>query len=135
MELLCGPDGELPEKLRNLETRLIKLDHGQRDRDPNVRWDDVGCKTAPHKEAVYSTPHFRKNVLEKDGLFNLSNETTDAIRRLTKGYSGPDMKKEDMRLINLQGFEKALEEVRPSVSLNELGTYEKWNMQFGSLSL
>lgn len=32
-------------------------------------------------------------------------------------------------------LEKALQEVRPSVSLNELGMYEKWNEQFGSLSL
>ncbi|KAL0351140.1 UNVERIFIED_CONTAM: ATPase family AAA domain-containing protein FIGL1 [Sesamum radiatum] len=101
-----------------------------------------------------------KNLLEKDGLFNLSNEDTDTICKLTEGYSGSDMKnlvkdasmgplrealkqgieitklkKEDMRPVNLQDFEKALHEVRPSVSLNELGTYEKWNEQFGSLSL
>ncbi|XP_042007900.1 ATPase family AAA domain-containing protein FIGL1-like [Salvia splendens] len=101
-----------------------------------------------------------KNLLEKDGLFNLSNEDTDTICRLTEGYSGSDMKnlvkdasmgplrealkqgieitklkKEDMRPVNLQDFEKALQEVRPSVSLNELGTYVKWNEQFGSLSL
>ncbi|GJW32064.1 ATPase family AAA domain-containing protein FIGL1, partial [Tanacetum coccineum] len=31
-------------------------------------------------------------------------------------------------------FEDALKEVRPSVSLHELGTYEEWNNQFGSLS-
>ena len=35
----------------------------------------------------------------------------------------------------MQDFEDALQEVRPSVSLNELGTYEEWNKQFGSLSL
>ncbi|KAL6508188.1 Fidgetin-like protein 1 [Orobanche hederae] len=101
-----------------------------------------------------------KNLLEKDGLFNLSDQDIDTICRITEGYSGSDMKnlvkdasmgplrealiqgieitklkKEDMRAVNLQDFEKALQEVRPSVSLNELGTYEKWNEQFGSLSL
>ncbi|KAH6823779.1 P-loop containing nucleoside triphosphate hydrolases superfamily protein [Perilla frutescens var. hirtella] len=101
-----------------------------------------------------------KNLLEKDGLFNLSNEDIDSICKITDGYSGSDMKnlvkdasmgplrealehgieitklkEEDMRPVNLQDFEKSLQEVRPSVSLNELGTYEKWNEQFGSLSL
>ncbi|XP_042012012.1 ATPase family AAA domain-containing protein FIGL1-like [Salvia splendens] len=32
-----------------------------------------------------ANPWIIKNVLEKDGLFNLSNETTDTICRLTKG--------------------------------------------------
>ncbi|CAI9111576.1 OLC1v1011833C1 [Oldenlandia corymbosa var. corymbosa] len=42
MELLCGPDGELPEKLRNLEPRLIEhVSNEIMDRDPNVRWDDI----------------------------------------------------------------------------------------------
>ncbi|GER38918.1 P-loop containing nucleoside triphosphatehydrolases superfamily protein [Striga asiatica] len=101
-----------------------------------------------------------KNLLEKDGLFNLSDKDTDTICKLTEGYSGSDMKnlvkdapkgpprealkqgieitklkKEDMRAVNLQDFEKALQEVRLSVSLNEFGTYEKWNEQFGSISL
>ncbi|KAE8021335.1 hypothetical protein FH972_007233 [Carpinus fangiana] len=101
-----------------------------------------------------------RNLLEKDGLFKLSNEEIDTICNMTEGYSGSDMKnlvkdasmgplrealtqgieitklkKEDMRPVILQDFENALQEVRPSVSLNELGTYEKWNKQFGSLSL
>lgn len=43
MEMLCGPDGELPEKLRNLEPRLIEhVSNEIMDRDPNVRWDDIG---------------------------------------------------------------------------------------------
>ncbi|KAH9622512.1 hypothetical protein KSS87_005656, partial [Heliosperma pusillum] len=42
LELLCGPDGELPEKLRNLEPRLIEhVSNEIMDRDPNVRWDDI----------------------------------------------------------------------------------------------
>lgn len=42
MELLCGPDGELPEKLRNLEPRLIEhVSNEIMDRDPNVRWEDI----------------------------------------------------------------------------------------------
>ncbi|XP_021888249.1 ATPase family AAA domain-containing protein FIGL1 isoform X2 [Carica papaya] len=101
-----------------------------------------------------------RNLLEKDGLFTLSKEDIDAICRLTDGYSGSDMKnlvkdasmgplrealrhgieitqlkKEDMRPVNLQDFENGLQEVRPSVSLNELGIYEEWNKQFGSLAL
>jgi SpoVK/Ycf46/Vps4 family AAA+-type ATPase len=41
--MLCGPDGELPEKLRNLEPRLIEhISNEIMVRDPNVRWDDIG---------------------------------------------------------------------------------------------
>lgn len=41
--MLCGPDGELPEKLRNLEPRLIEhVSNEIMDRDPNVRWNDIG---------------------------------------------------------------------------------------------
>ncbi|KAF2316425.1 hypothetical protein GH714_041766 [Hevea brasiliensis] len=101
-----------------------------------------------------------RNLLEKDGLFKLSKEEIDNICNLTEGYSGSDMKnlvkdasmgplrealkqgieitklkKEDMRPVTLQDFEKALQEVRPSVSSSELGTYDQWNKQFGSLSL
>ena len=43
LEMLCGPDGELPEKLRNLEPRLIEhVSNEIMDKDPNVRWDDIG---------------------------------------------------------------------------------------------
>ncbi|KAG7985905.1 hypothetical protein I3843_03G051100 [Carya illinoinensis] len=101
-----------------------------------------------------------RNLLEKDGLFKLSKEEIDMICNLTEGYSGSDMKnlvkdasmgplrealrqgieitklkKDDMRPVTLQDFENALQEVRPSVSLNELSTYDEWNKQFGSLSL
>lgn len=101
-----------------------------------------------------------RNLLEKDGLFKLSEEETSVVCKLTEGYSGSDMKnlvkdasmgplrealqrgveitelsKEDMRPVMLKDFEAALQEVRPSVSANELGTYEEWNRQFGSLSI
>ncbi|KAK4346195.1 hypothetical protein RND71_032534 [Anisodus tanguticus] len=101
-----------------------------------------------------------KSLLEKDGLFKLSDEDIVSICKLTEGYSGSDMKnlvkdasmgplrealthgieitklkKEDMRPVTLQDFESALQEVRPSVSLNELGAYEDWNKQFGSLAI
>ncbi|PKA57742.1 Katanin p60 ATPase-containing subunit A1 [Apostasia shenzhenica] len=101
-----------------------------------------------------------RNLLEKDGLFKLSNDDTTTICKLTEGYSGSDMKnlvkdasmgplrealkqgieitnlrKEDMRPVTLVDFESALSEVRPSVSLDELGIYEEWNKQFGSLSM
>lgn len=101
-----------------------------------------------------------KNLLEKDGLFTLSEEDIISICKITEGYSGSDMKnlvkdasmgplretlrkgidianlkKEDMRTVMFQDFENALQEVRPSVSQNELGIYEEWNQQFGSLSM
>ncbi|KAK8923425.1 Katanin p60 ATPase-containing subunit A1 [Platanthera zijinensis] len=101
-----------------------------------------------------------RNLLAKDGLFKLSDEDTASICKLTEGYSGSDMKnlvkdasmgplrealrqgieitklkKEDMRPVILQDFEDSLQEVRPSVSYNELSTYEEWNRQFGSLSM
>ncbi|KAF4397477.1 hypothetical protein G4B88_027217 [Cannabis sativa] len=275
LELLCGPDGELPEKLRNLEPRLIEhVSNEIMDKDPNVRWEDIG-KTMIGKaiageakatffyisassltskwigegeklvRALFGVASCRQpavifvdeidsllsqrksegehessrrlktqfliemegfdsgseqilligatnrpqeldeaarrrltkrlyiplpssearawiiqNLLKKDGLFKLEKEDIDTICKLTEGYSGSDMKnlvkdasmgplrealkqgieitklkKEDMRPVTLKDFEQALQEVRPSVSLNELGTYEKWNNQFGSLSL
>ncbi|TKY46389.1 Fidgetin protein 1 [Spatholobus suberectus] len=101
-----------------------------------------------------------RNLLEKDGLFKLSNKEMDIICNLTEGYSGSDVKNlvkdasmgplrealrqgieitklkmEDMRPVTLQDFENSLQQVRPSVSPNELGTYDQWNKQFGSLSL
>ncbi|XP_023741378.1 ATPase family AAA domain-containing protein FIGL1 [Lactuca sativa] len=100
-----------------------------------------------------------RNLLNKDGLFKLSTEDIDTICKLTDGYSGSDMtnlvkdasmgpireileqgaeitnlKMEDMRSVTLQDFKDALQEVRTSVSQNELGKYEEWNNQFGSLS-
>lgn len=101
-----------------------------------------------------------QNLLQKDGLFTLSEDDMNIICKLTEGYSGSDMKnlvkdatmgplrealkrgieitnltKDDMRLVTLQDFKDALQEVRPSVSQNELGIYDNWNNQFGSLSL
>lgn len=101
-----------------------------------------------------------KNLLEKDGLLTLSIEDISSICKITEGYSGSDMKnlvkdasmgplrealrkgidianlkKEDMRPVMFQDFKNALQEVRPSVSQNELTIYEEWNQQFGSLSV
>ena len=57
MELLCGPDGELPEKLRNLEPRLIEhVSNEIMDKDPNVRWEDIGnilCSKFSYKSQVF----------------------------------------------------------------------------------
>ncbi|XP_050234567.1 ATPase family AAA domain-containing protein FIGL1 [Mercurialis annua] len=317
LEMLCGPDGELPEKLRNLEPRLLEhISNEIMDRDPNVRWDDIagldhakkcvtemviwpllrpdifkGCRSPGRGLLLFGPPGTGKtmigkaiageakatffyisassltskwigegeklvralfgvascrqpavifvdeidsllsqrksegehessrrlktqfliemegfdsgseqilligatnrpqeldeaarrrltkrlyiplpssearawiarNLLEKDGLFKLSDEEIDTICNLTAGYSGSDMKnlvkdasmgplrealkqgieitklkKEDMRPVTLKDFEMSLNEVRPSVSLSELGTYDKWNQQFGSLAI
>ncbi|KDO63950.1 hypothetical protein CISIN_1g0064112mg, partial [Citrus sinensis] len=54
---------------------------------------------------------------------------------LRQGIEITRLQKEDMQPVTLQDFENALPQVRASVSLNELGIYEEWNKQFGSLSL
>jgi hypothetical protein len=54
LEMLCGPDGELPEKLRNLEPRLIEhISNEIMDKDPNVRWDDIGWYTLPFSSSEF----------------------------------------------------------------------------------
>jgi hypothetical protein len=41
--LLAGPDGKLPDRLRNLEPRLLEhVSNEVMDQDPAVRWDDIG---------------------------------------------------------------------------------------------
>ncbi|RHN50628.1 putative microtubule-severing ATPase [Medicago truncatula] len=101
-----------------------------------------------------------RNLLEKDELFKLSNEEMEIICDLTEGYSGSDMKnlvkdasmgplreameqgidimelkKEDFRPVTLQDFLNSMKDIRSSVSANELGIYEEWNKQFGSLQI
>ncbi|KAM6573185.1 hypothetical protein CsatA_017265 [Cannabis sativa] len=109
LELLCGPDGELPEKLRNLEPRLIEhVSNEIMDKDPNVRWEDIGATNRPQEldeaarrrltkrlyiplpsSAVTDNEEARawiiQNLLKKDGLFKLGKEDVDTICKLTEG--------------------------------------------------
>ncbi|KAJ4766120.1 P-loop containing nucleoside triphosphate hydrolases superfamily protein [Rhynchospora pubera] len=42
MEMLCGPDGKIPDKLKNIEPRLIEhISNEIMEKDPNVRWSDI----------------------------------------------------------------------------------------------
>ncbi|BBN13417.1 fidgetin-like protein 1 [Marchantia polymorpha subsp. ruderalis] len=101
-----------------------------------------------------------RSLLNKDGLMTLSDDEVETICTRTDGYSGSDMKNlvkeasmgplrealtqgkdiskisnDEMRSISLQDFMSALQQVRASVSQHELGLYEDWNKQFGSLAL
>lgn len=101
-----------------------------------------------------------RSLLNKDGLMTLSDDEVETICNRTDGYSGSDMKNlvkeasmgplrealtqgkdiskisnDEMRSISLQDFMSALQQVRASVSQHELGLYEDWNKQFGSLAL
>jgi SpoVK/Ycf46/Vps4 family AAA+-type ATPase len=101
-----------------------------------------------------------RNLLGKDGLLSLTDAEIESICMTTDGYSGSDMKnlvkeasmgplrealmqgrdignisKDEMRPISVQDFMNALQQVRPSVSDSELGLYQDWNRQFGSLAI
>lgn len=56
MELLCGPDGEIPEKLKNIEPRLIEhISNEIMEKDPNVRWSDIGISANPCTGSTINT--------------------------------------------------------------------------------
>jgi len=84
----------------------------------------------------------------------VSENDLEAIRERSKGYSGSDMdnlcreaalgpirsikdimniEQEAVRPIRLEDFEKALTQVRASVSQSDLTSYLDWNKQFGSI--
>jgi SpoVK/Ycf46/Vps4 family AAA+-type ATPase len=53
---------------------------------------------------------------------------------LMQGREIGNISKDEMRPISVQDFMTALQQVRPSVSESEVGLYEDWNCQFGSLA-
>jgi hypothetical protein len=56
MEMLCGPDGEIPDKLKNIEPRLIEhISNEIMEKDPNVRWSDIGTSAnsnVPDRQSI-----------------------------------------------------------------------------------
>jgi SpoVK/Ycf46/Vps4 family AAA+-type ATPase len=54
---------------------------------------------------------------------------------LMQGRDIGNISKDEMRPISVQDFMNALQQVRPSVSESELGLYQDWNRQFGSLAI
>lgn len=51
MELLAGPDGQLPDRLRNLEPKLLEhVSNEIMDQDPAVHWDDIGKLPSLHEK-------------------------------------------------------------------------------------
>ncbi|CAB4477246.1 unnamed protein product [Rhizophagus irregularis] len=95
-----------------------------------------------------------KNLLSKQ-KHSLTDEQIHEICKKTEGYSGSDMdglcreaalgpirvigdirtiSADDVRSINYSDFLDALTQVRASVSDRDLELYNKWNLEYGSLS-
>lgn len=56
LEMLRGPDGQLPEKLRHLEPHLLeRIIYEIMDTDLNVCWDDIGNIIRFIKKLTYSS--------------------------------------------------------------------------------
>ncbi|PHU14572.1 hypothetical protein BC332_15777 [Capsicum chinense] len=126
LEMLVGPDGELFEKLRNIKPRLIEnISNEIMHQDSNVQWNDIA-----------RLEHATKWYFGSD-MKNLVNDASIGPLReaLRNGIKTIKLKKEDIRPVTLQDFESVLQEVRPSMSLNELGAYEEWNKNIGSFAL
>ncbi len=57
----------------------------------------------------------------------------EPIREL--GMAVKDISTNELRPILFGDFKKALQHVRPSVSKESIGAFEKWNKEFGSVGL
>ncbi|GAQ79787.1 hypothetical protein KFL_000380210 [Klebsormidium nitens] len=150
MEGCCGGDERV--LLIGATNRPQELDEAARRRLSKRLY--IPLPTAGARAAIV------QNLLQKDGLMNLSDSDMDSIRAKTKGYSGSDVKnlvkeaslgplreaammhgnidtvtRDQMRPITLSDFENALHQVRASVSPDELLAYQDWNKQFGSLAV
>eukprot|EP00455_Lapot_gusevi_P026228 TRINITY_DN2769_c0_g1_i4.p1 TRINITY_DN2769_c0_g1~~TRINITY_DN2769_c0_g1_i4.p1 ORF type:complete len:226 (+),score=19.37 TRINITY_DN2769_c0_g1_i4:113-790(+) len=94
------------------------------------------------------------NLLSKNE-FHLSDDDLNGLVHRTDGYSGSDLRAlcgeasmgpirgcrniaqlrtQDMRPINLDDFNSAIHQIRPSVSPKDLHAYEEWDRSYGSFS-
>lgn len=100
----------------------------------------------------------RRQMVEhliKDYRNALGSKELDTIARVTEGYSGSDIfslcreasleplreirdikefRNEDTRPIGLADFQKAMSQIKKSVSEEDLNIYMDWNSRFGSIS-
>jgi len=97
-----------------------------------------------------------KHLVRKES-HSISEQEFDIISQKTDGYSGADIislvteaafmplrnpniklasiRKEDVRPINTEDFEKSMITVRPSVSPGDLKAYQDWNKTYGSVAI
>lgn len=85
LDMLAGPDGELPDRLRNIEPKLLEhITNEIMERDPMVRWDDIGMSkislpdyTLPLQSALSLT-----NLLKRTSMSTLGTCCLLAVLQL-----------------------------------------------------
>ncbi|GJV94883.1 ATPase family AAA domain-containing protein FIGL1, partial [Tanacetum coccineum] len=85
LDMLCSLDGELLEKLRNSEPRLIgHISNEIRDKDPNVCWNYIGCRSPGRGLLLFGPPNIGlpdSLVFQFDLLFIVLDQMDPIIDR------------------------------------------------------